>query len=115
MILHARTRCFRFSALWIGVFILGLPLLAQSGPQTPHPWNNTSLSPDERAAMVVKEMTLDEKITLLHGTGHGGAGADEPTFVRVERRSGICGWNSAPGDPRNSDVGRRLRGTFERT
>jgi beta-glucosidase len=35
---------------------------------------NTSLSPDERAAMVVKEMTLDEKITLLHGTGHPGLG-----------------------------------------
>jgi len=30
---------------------------------------NVHLSPDERAAMVVKEMTLDEKISLLHGTG----------------------------------------------
>ncbi len=37
MILHARTRCFRFSALWIGVFILGLPLLAQSGPTDSSP------------------------------------------------------------------------------
>ncbi len=33
------------------------------------PWMNKSLSPDERAAMVVKAMTLDEKITLLHGNG----------------------------------------------
>jgi len=38
------------------------------------PWMNTSLSPDERAALVVKEMTLDEKISLLHGTGHEGLG-----------------------------------------
>jgi hypothetical protein len=30
---------------------------------------NTTLSMDERARMVVKEMTLEEKITLLHGTG----------------------------------------------
>jgi len=30
---------------------------------------NVHLSSDERAAMVVKEMTLDEKISLLHGTG----------------------------------------------
>jgi beta-glucosidase len=30
---------------------------------------NASLSPDERAALVLKEMTLDEKISLLHGTG----------------------------------------------
>ena len=65
--------------------------------------------------MVVKEMTLDEKITLLHGTGMEGLGPMSPLSVRVERRSGIRGRNSAAGDPRNSDVGRRLRGTFERT
>ena len=33
------------------------------------PWMNSSLSPDERAVLVLKEMTLDEKISLLHGTG----------------------------------------------
>jgi beta-glucosidase len=30
---------------------------------------NTSLSPDERADLVIKEMTLDEKIAMLHGVG----------------------------------------------
>jgi beta-glucosidase len=30
---------------------------------------NKSLSPDERADMVLKQMTLDEKIDLLHGNG----------------------------------------------
>jgi beta-glucosidase len=30
---------------------------------TQHPWMNSSLSPDERASMVVKQMTLDEKIS----------------------------------------------------
>src|SRR5258708_12881245 len=30
---------------------------------------NSSLPPDERAARVGKEMTLDEKISVLHGTG----------------------------------------------
>jgi beta-glucosidase len=33
------------------------------------PWMNTSLSPDERADLVIKEMTLDEKVALLHGVG----------------------------------------------
>ena len=33
------------------------------------PWMDTHLSPDRRAALVLKEMTLDEKISLLHGTG----------------------------------------------
>jgi beta-glucosidase len=37
-----------------------------------HPWMNASLSPDERAAMVLKEMTLDEKIDILHGMGMPG-------------------------------------------
>jgi beta-glucosidase len=39
---------------------------------------NTSLSPDQRAAMVLKEMTLDEKISLLHGTGMQGLGPMSP-------------------------------------
>jgi beta-glucosidase len=30
---------------------------------------NASLSPDERADLVIKELTLDEKIALLHGVG----------------------------------------------
>ena len=36
------------------------------------PWMNKNLSPDERAEMVLKEMTLDEKISLLHGNGMPG-------------------------------------------
>src|SRR5215472_17409627 len=52
----------------------------QSAPQgsSSRPWMNTSLSTDERAAMLVKEMTLDEKITLLHGIGHPGLGPMSP-------------------------------------
>jgi beta-glucosidase len=49
--------------------------------QSSHPWTNTSLSPDERAAMAVKEMTLEEKISLLHGTGHEGLGPMSPKSV----------------------------------
>jgi beta-glucosidase len=36
----------------------------------PQPWMNRSLSPDVRADMVLKQMTLDEKIDLLHGQGN---------------------------------------------
>ncbi len=32
-------------------------------------WSDTSLPPDVRADMVIKEMTLDEKIQMLHGLG----------------------------------------------
>ena len=37
-----------------------------------HPWMNPNVSPDERAEMVLKELTLDEKIDLLHGMGMPG-------------------------------------------
>jgi beta-glucosidase len=36
------------------------------------PWMNPQLSPDERAEMVLKELTLDEKIDLVHGEGMPG-------------------------------------------
>jgi beta-glucosidase len=37
-----------------------------------HPWMNATWSPDRRAELVLKEMTLDEKIGLLHGMGMPG-------------------------------------------
>ncbi len=42
---------------WLGV--------AQTSGQ---PWTNTRLLPDERADLAVKQMTLDEKIQLVHGS-----------------------------------------------
>jgi beta-glucosidase len=53
-------------------------LFAQKPQKASIPWMDPSLSPDERAAMVVKAMTLDEKITLLHGTGMEGLGPMSP-------------------------------------
>ncbi|HTT32421.1 MAG TPA: glycoside hydrolase family 3 C-terminal domain-containing protein [Methylomirabilota bacterium] len=37
-----------------------------------HPWMDKTLSPDHRAELVLKEMTLDERIALLHGNGMRG-------------------------------------------
>ena len=60
----------------IAVIALSLSPLAsvaqhrqQQPPAPTGPWMNTSLSPDERADLVIKEMTLDEKIAMLHGIG----------------------------------------------
>jgi beta-glucosidase len=33
------------------------------------PWMNSSLSPEERSELVLKQMTLEEKVALLHGNG----------------------------------------------
>ena len=45
--------------------------LAQS-PSVNGPWMDKTLSPDRRADLVLQEMTLDEKIALLHGNGMPG-------------------------------------------
>jgi beta-glucosidase len=41
------------------------------------PWMNKSLSAGERAELVLKQMTLDEKLALLHGNGM----ANNPTWT----------------------------------
>src|SRR5579863_6892113 len=41
---------------------------------------DASLSADERAEMVLKEMTLDEKIDLIHGEGMPGWGKPKPNY-----------------------------------
>ena len=60
-----------------------------------HPWMNTSLSPDERASMVVKEMTIDEKIQMLHGTGMVGLSPMSPLAIHSNGGAGYV-----PGIPR---------------
>jgi len=76
------------------------------------PWMNKSLSPDERADLVMKEMTLDEKMNFVHGTGWNGLreGAEIPKgslggagYVEGVPRLGIPGINMA-----DSAVGVRL-------
>ncbi len=76
------------------IFALTLiPSLSQSGSN--HPWSNSSLDPDERASMVVKEMTLDEKISMLHGTGMDGLSPISPLIVHSNGGAGYV-----PGIPR---------------
>jgi beta-glucosidase len=52
------------------------------------PWMNTKLSPDERASMVVKELTIDEKISLLHGTGMVGLSPMSPLAIHSNGGAG---------------------------
>ncbi|MGC1450481.1 MAG: glycoside hydrolase family 3 C-terminal domain-containing protein [Candidatus Sulfotelmatobacter sp.] len=71
----------RFFTLGVTILSFALsPAWAQSSAK-PHPWMNPSLSPDERASMVVKQMTLDEKISMLHGTGMVGLSPMSPMAI----------------------------------
>jgi beta-glucosidase len=49
----------------IGIFCAGSAVAQQAD----RPWMDPKLSPEERAELVLKQMTLDEKLALLHGNG----------------------------------------------
>jgi beta-glucosidase len=86
----------RYHAACAFLLIAGLSLtslgLAQFPPQGApkhYAWSDTSLSPDVRADLVIKELTLDEKISLLHGQGGFG-----PSGGTTESNGG-AGWSNA--------------------
>src|SRR5713226_4500775 len=54
-----------------------LRALADSQP-TDRPWMDKTLPPDRRADLVLKELTLDEKIGFVHGNGMPGWGPPRP-------------------------------------
>ena len=50
-----------------GASALPLPSGAATATAGSRPWMNTQLTPDQRADLLVKAMTLDEKVAMLHG------------------------------------------------
>ncbi len=73
---------------WSAVFALAVSGLltvtaecAQSGNPASFPWMNTTLTPDERAGLVLKELTLDEKIMLIHGQGSPFGGTNPNAYL----------------------------------
>jgi len=98
------------TTLKLGIVTLSLgvgQLFAQNGSTraSSKPWMNSKLSPDDRAALVVKEMTLDEKITLLHGTGMAGL---SPMSRLAANSNGGAGY--VPGIPRLGIPGLQMSG-----
>jgi beta-glucosidase len=63
-----RTRLWAVGVLAGSLYLMALTnsAMAQNASQ---PWMNSSLSPEERVNLVLKQMTLEEKIALLHGNG----------------------------------------------
>lgn len=55
----------------VTVILLAVPTAPaqQADAKVPHPWDNASFSPDERVDLVIQAMTLDEKLSMLHGQG----------------------------------------------
>ena len=90
----------RFFALAAFVALIFLPVRAQSpgqaaaSPQAP--WMNKNLSPDQRADLVIAQMTLDEKISLVHGAAPNPG--THPPENPATRSNGGAGF--IPGIPR---------------
>jgi beta-glucosidase len=83
MILSVR-RCPFLAAAIFALLLVAFPSFAQQ-----QPWMNSQLSPDARADLVLKEMTLDEKIDLLHGNGMRGVGKPRPNDYLSNGGSGF--------------------------
>jgi beta-glucosidase len=68
------------AAVGLVVFLAahGACLAQQATTQPARSWMNASLSPDLRAEALVKQLTLDEKIQLVHGIGWGPLKAGSP-------------------------------------
>jgi beta-glucosidase len=85
------SRC--LSLLALALFASATPAPAQSSSKaaktkSSQPWMNPALSADERADLVLKQMTLDEKISLLHGTGMQGLSPMSPLAIHSNGGAG---------------------------
>ena len=85
------------------LFVATIATLAAQQPaakQPVGPWMNRDLSPDQRADLVIAQMTVDEKLSLVHGTGMAGAGmpADAASAAVLARSNGGAG--TVAGIPR---------------
>jgi len=76
MQMMSKVRILLSGALAVVTFLLVASAAKAQSQRTATPkqyaWSDASLSPDTRADMVIKEMTLDEKILLLHGQAMSG-------------------------------------------
>ena len=88
---NAHSRLTNLVTLSIAIFVViaQLPAAAQStSGNVAKPWMDNKLSPDERADLVLKEMMLAEKISLLHGTGMKGLSPISPLAAQSNGGAG---------------------------
>lgn len=65
------------------VLIVVLPLLSSGATAASQPWRDPDQTPDRRADELLAQMTLDEKIQMLHGTDRPGYAGYVPAIPRL--------------------------------
>ena len=86
------------------------PAPAEGAVAQAPPWMDTSLSPDERADLLVAELTLEEKVTLLIQSG--GPGLPEYGVPPIRGKDGCCGVATTDTESTALPVGIALASTF---
>ena len=91
---------FSIAAIFLGSRLPAQPPFGRRPEPPKGPWMNAKLPPDRRADMVIEQMTLDEKISLVHGAGFPGFGppGDSESAKVLARANGGAG--IVPGIPR---------------
>ena len=68
----SRKSIMKFAQTTAAAALLSAAAVAPAGAYlVPGPWSDVTATPDERAAALVKNMTLDEKLEMLHGPPTG--------------------------------------------
>jgi len=88
----------KLRSIWLVATAAAAALAVPAHAQTNMPWMNRALSPDQRAAMVVAQMTQQEKLQLVFS--YFGTNKDERDHYKpaLEARYGSAGY--VPGIPR---------------
>ncbi|WP_164861520.1 glycoside hydrolase family 3 C-terminal domain-containing protein [Microbacterium sp. CPCC 204701] len=95
------------------ILVVGL-VVSTSAPaaaDTPEPWMDTSLTPDERAQLLVDVLTLEEKVTLLIQSG--GPGLPLYGVPPIRGKDGCCGVAVTDTASTALPVGIALASTFD--
>ncbi|MEK8228911.1 glycoside hydrolase family 3 N-terminal domain-containing protein [Oerskovia sp. M15] len=93
-----------------GVMSFGLATPATAAVDVDASWTDTSLSPDERADLLVAELTLEEKVTILIQSG--GPGLPEYGVPAIRGKDGCCGVATTDTESTALPVGLALASTF---
>jgi len=106
---HTLTSKLMAALMVTGVMSFGLAAPAGAAVEDP-PWMDTSLSPDERADLLVAELTLEEKATLLIQSG--GPGLPDYGVPAIRGKDGCCGVATTDTESTALPVGIALASTF---
>ena len=112
-------KTFTRSSILAAIVVIAMASLRSVAAQAPAkqdtakmPWMNKALSPDERADMVLGQMTLDEKVQMVHGMGWGVLRAGAPVPARSNFGAGFMAGIDRLGIPdinlADSAVGARM-------